>query len=102
MKLLTILVVLLSIFAGCGKKDITDNPTFTGKVIKVDVGEILVGTHDLLNGYHYVYVPTRAVSKDSMKSFSEGDEIRVYFDGTLSGSVTRTEVEKVLMILSEE
>ena len=86
MKKLTVLVlVCLLILAGCGNRTMNDiianEPNITG-IVK-DTGEkaILIENE---NGQYWVSLNVE--NKDSMVSFTIGDEVVVYFDGLVAES----------------
>lgn len=90
-KLYTFLLsaVLLLGMSGCGRtmNDVIKNePSFLGTVTEVTDSSILVAVDESSDAYrscHEIWVPLDVEMADSMTRFSVGDEVCVYYDGTI-------------------
>ena len=84
-KRIVFLLVLCCILAGCGKRTMNDiianAPSITG-IVK-DTGEKAILIE---NGNGEYWVSLNVENKDSVTSFSIGDEVVVYFDGVVAES----------------
>lgn len=104
-KFLICLVVLSLILISCkapmNMKNVVNEPSFTGIVTEVYDNSILVSVNDgeeVLNSSDLMVVSLDVELKDSMTTFNIGDEVTVYFDGTIAESYP-AQINKVYAIV---
>lgn len=82
-------VVLLLGMSGCGRTmdDVIENePNFLGIVTEITDNRILVAVDESSDAYrscHEIWVSLDVEMADSMTHFNIGDEVCVYYDGTI-------------------
>ncbi|MDL2258185.1 YobA family protein [Eubacteriales bacterium OttesenSCG-928-K08] len=86
-------MILLLTLCGCTKKltmhTVLNEPNFGGIVTEVYENSILVAVNegeDARNSSDLIMVSLNVEIKDSMTQFDVGDEVRVYYDGTIAES----------------
>lgn len=86
---LIILLVLAYVFRPMTMNDIYDKPNFSGTVIEVYEGEIIVSVNegeDELKSSDKMSVSLNVKLKDSMTHFDVGAKVKVFYDGTIAES----------------
>lgn len=87
-----ICIAAMLLFSGCAKMNmntVVNEPNFSGIVTEVYENSILVAVNegeDALKSSDLISVSLDVQLKDSMTDFSVGDEVRVYYDGTIAES----------------
>ena len=82
-------------------KNVVNEPNFTGIVTETYDNTILVKVNDgedVLNSSDLMVVSLDVQLKDSMTTFNIGDEVTVYFDGTIAESYP-AQINKVYAIV---
>lgn len=99
------LLLLSILLAGCAKtlnmNTVVDKPNFSGIVDEVYVQSILVRVNkdeDAIQSSDLMSVSLDVELKDSMTHFEIGDEVRVYYDGTIAESYP-AQINKVYAII---
>ena len=99
-------VLLLSMLTGCGRSlnsVIGKEPNFTGTVLEVCEGSILVEAdegEDIRRSGDLAYVSLDVEFEDGLTSYSVGDRVTVYYDGSVAESdpLQVTNVYAILLI----
>ena len=104
-KLLFCLVITLILITGCSKQmnmnNILNEPNFAGIVIKVNEQSILVEVNedeDEISSSDLMSVSLDVELDDSNIDFNIGDEVRIYYDGTIAESYP-AQINKVYAIM---
>jgi hypothetical protein len=84
------MVMAIIIFSGCHNridmKNVHNEPHFAGVVVEVFDGSILVSVNegeDIRSSSDLIFISLDVYLADSMTDFMSGDEVVVYFDGTI-------------------
>lgn len=93
------------LLSGCSKtinmNNVFDEPNFTGIVDEVNKGSILVSVNedeDEIKSSDLISVLLDVELKDSITDLKVGDEVRVYYDGSIAESYP-AQVDKVYAII---
>lgn len=104
-KLLFCLVITLVIITGCSqqkdRENLADKANFAGIVIEVNDQSILVKVNEdeeEINSSDLMSVLLNAEEDDSNTDFDIGDEVRIYYDGTIAESYP-AQINKVYAIM---